>query len=94
MVYRQAASTLPAADKNQRFPGTVFVRSARCHFIQRHAQDRRLIRRPAGVGRVVNRVATLGDVRDSEYRELVDFIVVTGVVTVRGAFGAISPGSI
>ena len=71
----------------------LFLQDRHEHFIQRHAQDRRLIRRAAGIGRVVDRVATLGDVRDGKYRELVDFIVVTGVVAV-GPSGAISPGSI
>ncbi|MNE24648.1 hypothetical protein D3C80_1179450 [compost metagenome] len=52
-------------------------------FIERHAQHRRLIRRTAGIGRVINGVTTLGDVGDGEYREVVNFVVVTGVIAIR-----------
>ena len=52
-------------------------------FIQRHAQHRRLIRRTAGIGRMINRVFTLGNMGNRKHRELVYFIVVAGMVAIR-----------
>ncbi|MNC15456.1 hypothetical protein D3C75_632750 [compost metagenome] len=53
------------------------------HFVERNAENGRFIRRAARIGRVVNCILTLSNVRDGKDREAVHFIVVTGVVTVR-----------
>ncbi len=50
-------------------------------FVQRHTENGRLIRRAAGVGTVVNRVFAVGNALDGKYRELIDLVVIAGVVT-------------
>ncbi|MCY1451654.1 hypothetical protein D9M71_685300 [compost metagenome] len=57
------------------------------HFVQCHAEDRRLIWRAAGVGAVVDRLVPVGDALDGEHREAVHFVVVAGVVAVRAFRG-------
>ena len=58
------------------------------HLVQRLAEDRRLVRRPAGEGREIDRVAPHRDRREAEHREALDRVVVAGVVAI-GAFVAI-----
>ena len=55
-------------------------------FVQRHAQNGRLIRRTTGVGAVINRVFTMGDAFHGKHREVIHFVVITGVVA-EWAFG-------
>ena len=57
-------------------------------FVQRFAEDRRLVGRPAGVGRKIDRIAAHGDRGDGENRKLLDRIVIAGVIAIR-AFVAI-----
>ncbi len=57
------------------------------HFVQRHTENRRLIRRTTGVGAVIDRFDSMGDALDGEHREAVDFVVVAGVVTIRAFVG-------
>ncbi|MDT4840308.1 hypothetical protein FQZ97_741270 [compost metagenome] len=57
------------------------------HFVERHAEHRRLIRWTAGVGAVVDRLLPAGDALDGKHREAVDFVVVAGVVAVRAFVG-------
>ena len=53
------------------------------HFVQRHAQHRRLVGRLAGVGRVIDRVAPRRDPLDREDRKALLLVVVAGVVAER-----------
>ena len=61
------------------------------HLVERYAQHRRLVRRLAGVGAVVDRVAAHGDALDGEHRKFGLLVVIAGVVAV-GAFQAVSFG--
>ena len=53
------------------------------HFVQGHAQYRRLVYRLACVSAVVNRVLAHGDALYREHREVVLLVVITGVVAIR-----------
>ena len=50
------------------------------HFVERHTQDRRLVRWLAGVGAVIDRIAAHADALNGENREAVLFVVVAGVI--------------
>ena len=51
--------------------------------VQRHAEDRGLVRRLAGIGGVVDRRAAQGQPLDGEHGKALDLVVVAGVVAVR-----------
>ena len=53
------------------------------HLVQGHAQHGRLVRRLAGVGRVIDRRAARRDPLDREHREALDLVVIAGVVAER-----------
>ena len=57
------------------------------HFVERHTQNRWLIRWTAGVGAVIDRFDPMGDALDGKHREAVHFVVVTGVVAIRAFRG-------
>ena len=59
------------------------------HLVQRLAQHAGLVRRPAGEGGQVDRVLAHGDRADLEDRELLDRIVVAGVVAVGPLVGVV-----
>ncbi len=59
------------------------------HFVQRHAEHRRLVGRLAGVRRVIDRIATQRDPLDREHRESLDLVVVPGMIAER-AFRRVS----
>ena len=63
--------------------GELLLQDRHKHFVKRHAENRRLIRRPAGVGAVVDRLLSTGDALDGEHREGVDLVVVASVIAVR-----------
>ena len=59
-------------------------------FVHRHAQHRRFVRRSAGVGAVVDRVAAVGDAVHGKHREALHFVVVAGVVAERPFVGVLA----
>ena len=63
--------------------GKLLLQERHKHFIQRHAQHRRLIGRFAGVGAVVNRMFTHGDAFHCEHRKIILLVVIAGVVAIR-----------
>ena len=67
--------------------GELLLEQRNEHLVQRLAQHRGLVGRPAGEGREIDRVAPHGDRAHREDRELLDRVVVAGVVAV-GAFVA------
>ncbi len=56
------------------------------YFVQRHAEDRRLVGRLAGVGAVIDRIAAHGDTIDRQHRKRFLLVVIAGVIAER-AFG-------
>ncbi len=50
------------------------------HFVQRHAEHRRLVRRTPGVGAVIDGRVPVGDALDGENGKRLHLVVVTGVV--------------
>ena len=59
-------------------------------FVHRHAQHRRFVRRAAGVGAVVDRVAAVGNAIHGKHREALHFVVVAGVVAERPFVGVLA----
>ncbi len=58
----------------------LFLQDRHEDFVQRQAENGGLVRRPAGIGAVVNRVFAVRDGFHGEYREALDFIVVARVI--------------
>ncbi len=63
--------------------GKLFLQDRHEHFVQRHAENSRFVRRAAGIGAVVDRLIAVGDTVDGEHREAFLLVVVTGVITER-----------
>jgi hypothetical protein len=63
--------------------GKLLLQDRHEHLVQRHAENRRFVRRPAGVGAVIDRLLAVGDAVDGEHREAIHFVVIAGVVAER-----------
>ncbi len=61
----------------------LFLQNGHEYFVKRDAENSGFIRRAAGVGAVINGFATMRNFFYREYREMIHFIVITGVVAKR-----------
>ena len=61
----------------------LFLQNRHEHFVQCYTQYRRFIWRTPGIGGMINRIFTLGNMRHGKYRKTIDFVIVTGVVAIR-----------